>query len=824
MLHIFALVGIAVAQPIYSALAGGPEFLVAHNASSLDITAFVFVLSVGLPLAVILVEALVRLVSLPMQRGIHLGVVWALLVVLALQTVNRFFGDAVVTPVVLATMAATICVALYARSMTARRLVSILAIGSVLFPLHFLFMSPVSKAFSDENAQIVQVDASNSTAPVIFVIFDEFNPTALLKENGEIDAVRFPHFAELSKSGWWFPHATSTHPQTQFAVPAILTGALPSREKDAPTYKTHPKNLFTMLGGSYSLNVHETLTSLCSSTMCTAKKEAFDPSSFASDIYVAFQHAIFPRALAAEILPPLDAGWNNFQAGAAPREASAESHDVSVDQEKLLIETFKKNANRSRLATFRDFISSINGGEKRLDFIHLLLPHQPYQFFPDGAFYQGVSDIGLTHDVWTADQHVIDVAYSRYLMQVGLVDSLVGELMQRLKDVGIYDKALIVITGDHGRAFTANVNSRALTEKNADVLHVPLFIKTPGQKSGGVNPMLVSNIDIVPTIADVLGIDVDWTFDGESVFAKNRTESDVLNVQFQDETFKFDRNVIVGTPLLDWQAKTFGSGTSLADLSISSPYNRLLGTDTRSLDVAEPPPGDGLRLTQNFSAFEAIDTRNGYIPALVSSEVIGLHSEEKAWIALALNGKIAAVTPAYKDINDTQRILTLLPQNSFTDGRNILTAFVIDPSDELGFIPIGTTSERYSLESKADGSDLLLSSGGEAYPIVTGKTFGTVDIAEVDGSTITLAGWSAEIDKLQPAKLVVAFINGEFACAVSPTVNRVDVAEAFKSSDVAASGFSTQCPFKGDSLAPSSLRAFAITPSGAVGELRDSGK
>ena len=39
---------------------------------------------------------------------------------------------------------------------------------------------------------------------------------------------------------------------------------------------------------------------------------------------------------------------------------------------------------------------------------------------------------------------------------------------------------------------------------------MPFFVKAPGQTEGEVDDSLVRNIDIVPTIADLLGIEVSW--------------------------------------------------------------------------------------------------------------------------------------------------------------------------------------------------------------------------------------------------------------------------------------------------------------------------
>ena len=54
---------------------------------------------------------------------------------------------------------------------------------------------------------------------------------------------------------------------TNFAVPALLTGNIPE-EGDTADTTTHPENLFTLLGGTYDLDVTERITRLCPTSLC----------------------------------------------------------------------------------------------------------------------------------------------------------------------------------------------------------------------------------------------------------------------------------------------------------------------------------------------------------------------------------------------------------------------------------------------------------------------------------------------------------------------------------------------------------------------------
>src|SRR5207249_3270872 len=136
--------------------------------------------------------------------------------------------------------------------------------------------------------------------------------------------------------------------------------------------------------------------------------------------------------------------------------------------------------NSDRRQLFADFLDTLVVSERpTLSFLHILLPHVPYNYLPSGKTYEtGSSLAGLLRNTWVGDETLVDQAYQRYLLQVGFVDTLVGQLINRLKAVGLYDRSLVVITADHGVSFRPKEFRRLLTPTNfQDILPVPLFIK-----------------------------------------------------------------------------------------------------------------------------------------------------------------------------------------------------------------------------------------------------------------------------------------------------------------------------------------------------------
>jgi hypothetical protein len=146
------------------------------------------------------------------------------------------------------------------------------------------------------------------------------------------------------------------------------------------------------------------------------------------------------------------------------------------------------------------------GSRPPLLFLHTSLPHVPWRYLPDGREYSAPT-AGLEEGAWTGPQWQVDQAFQRHLLQTQYADRLLGRLLDRIRAAGWYERALVVVTADHGVAFRAGDRRRTPTPTNLhDVANMPLFVKTPGQREGRVVDGVVRTIDILPTIARELGV------------------------------------------------------------------------------------------------------------------------------------------------------------------------------------------------------------------------------------------------------------------------------------------------------------------------------
>lgn len=144
---------------------------------------------------------------------------------------------------------------------------------------------------------------------------------------------------------------------------------------------------------------------------------------------------------------------------------------------------------------------------------------------PEGGFryYQGYMQKILRGRVLSARDRVGDT-YLRSLREqydtaIRYETDEVGAFLDQLKEAGRFDNALIVLTADHGEELFEHGGFSHGYSLHSEVLHVPLFVKLPGQTVARVVPDAVSLTDVLPTILEVTGVSpgAGEGFDGSSL-------------------------------------------------------------------------------------------------------------------------------------------------------------------------------------------------------------------------------------------------------------------------------------------------------------------
>ena len=259
-----------------------------------------------------------------------------------------------------------------------------------------------------------------------------------------------------------------------------------------------------------------------------------------------------------------------------------------------------------------------------------MLPHSPWRFLPSGRRYSIRQAPGWGGDeVWNANQAAVDQYWQRHLLQLGYADRVLGRLIAHLRKTGLYDRALLVVTADHGISFRAGEKRRPLSDANLqDIAYVPLFVKLPHQQRGRVDRAAARTLDIVPTIADAAGVRIPWRVDGRSLLGNRTPERDVVLVKDGGKRF-----VVPATELearreraLQRQLKLFGSAEPMSSLYAVGPGRERLNHSIqgRPLDAR----------------LDDIDRSSDPV------QVSGVVPEATRAVAVVVGGKVVAVAPA----------------------------------------------------------------------------------------------------------------------------------------------------------------------------------
>jgi Sulfatase len=679
-LELFVLCGFAVTQPVLDVTGRSPEFFLFNRASRGDILLLVAAIALLPALAAWAGELLVGLLGRGPRRAAHLAVVAGLCTVIAVEVAKKLLpmrGGRLVALALVAGLAATW---LLATRPTLQLWLRYLTPAPLVFVLVFALASPsASLVRPGGDAPVAGASGqvgSGRAPPVVMLFFDEFPTPSLLDRHGRIDARMYPNFARLAGGSTWYRNATAVNGYTPYAVPAMLTGRYPARAV-APIYTQFPDNLFTLLARSHQLEVSELVTQLCPPQLCQTAATRRDTgfAVVAKDLAKTWARIALPY----DSQPDPDAQFVEETAEANPTAPQPKPGKLSPG---FMLTKDKQKINQP--LRFTQFLDGIQAGERpSFHFVHMAMPHSPWRYLPSGVTYPYPDKLfGRSKpSVWGGQRWPVEVNQQRHLLQLAFTDGLIGQMIKRLKQQGIYDEALIVVTADHGISFVPGQNYRAVGKGAAQqTAWVPLFIKQPRQSAGKVTDRNWEHVDLVPTVADALGIQVPWRVDGISA----------LGSQTRTGTQKafYVRPGTAGRTMLDGPSNLALALRGVTDRLLRPQdgpiglyrigrYGPLVGRSTAAVGVAGPSP---LQVTINEPTdLRAVDLAGGQVPAMVMGKVDGSTTVRSPAIAVAVNGTIGGVSEVYPT-GDDQTFAAMVPDFLFRKDGNRIELFEVDPS------------------------------------------------------------------------------------------------------------------------------------------------
>jgi hypothetical protein len=668
-LHLAVLWSFAIPQPLFADLGRNAEFFVARGNTGPDILLFAFGLMLVPPVVLLLVEIVAGLVRPALARAIHLVFVALLAAVVAIGLFKRVLPDTSAVLLPLTVLAGVAIAFAYTRFEGLRSALTVLGVAPVVFLVSFLLLSPVSQLIGEDESSKTAASASSRT-PIVLLVFDELPTISLMDARRRVDGARLPAFGALAATSTWFRNATTVADGTYVAVPAIFTGRRPDQR--LPTSKEYPNSVFTLVGRSHAIHALEPVTHVCSTSLCGQRpRDAADErlGSLVSDLWLVTGHLVLPGDIA-DTLPPIDRNYEDF---------GGEGNGLTTkeDGERPARTVAGTDEYSDLLRGMERFVGDVQrpGARPPLYVGHFETPHVPWRVLPSGRQYpvHGTTLPGLHDQTWTMNPFVIAQGTQRHMLQVGYADRLLGRMIAGLRAAGLWDEALVIVTADHGVGLRPGGSRRAVTRADfGGIAGVPLFVKLPRQRRPSIADSGARTVDILPTIADVIGAKPPPGLDGKPLTkplapvtpsVRNGRRGLFVSMALGDFVRARDAE-------LARQRRLFPEPQNLFRTSVD---DAPIGRSVRSLQVVDP--GRTHAEISGAGEFAKVVYRSGVLPVYVTGRFVG-GGDPGLHLAFAVNGRIVAGGRPYY-VGDTLRFSAVVPAKSLRSGANQVTVYVM---------------------------------------------------------------------------------------------------------------------------------------------------
>lgn len=189
------------------------------------------------------------------------------------------------------------------------------------------------------------------------------------------------------------------------------------------------------------------------------------------------------------------------------RGSTGVDHGFEVFEDRIAQRSWSVRGSAQRtgdrtLVASRPWLRSV-ADEPFFFFFHLYEPHQPLE--PPEPF---------------ASRYP-----SAYDGEVASADAIVGDLLDELRSLGVYDRALILFVSDHGEGLGDHGFQEHGPLLYREQLQVPLMLKLPGgERAGETVTEPAQLVDILPTVLGLLGIEAPENLPGRSLLALEGAE------------------------------------------------------------------------------------------------------------------------------------------------------------------------------------------------------------------------------------------------------------------------------------------------------------
>jgi len=303
-------------------------------------------------------------------------------------------------------------------------------------------------------------------------------------------------------------------------------------------------------------------------------------------------------------------------------------------------------------------------GEKFFLWLHYFDAHQPYS--PPGRFYATSSE-------------------SPYHAEVQYVDEQIGRILEQIEGLGLRDRTLVVVVGDHGEAMGEHDENTHMFFVYDATIRVPLLLWGAGVPAGLKVPSLVRTVDVAPTILELLDLPPLEDVQGVSLLPLIRGDSLDLGLVGYGESIEI-RNLF---------------GTSVLRYVREGPWKYIHKVGPELFDLGRDP--------------HELENLADAHPEVVER----LRSELSALIEAApapVSGARQAIDPDTAAQLEALGYLATAPSRPLGDERALLEVSGIDPSALSGDIDRVSTASGFNLSHQYEQSAAIYREVIARYP------------------------------------------------------------------------------------------------------------
>jgi arylsulfatase A-like enzyme len=344
---------------------------------------------------------------------------------------------------------------------------------------------------------------------VLLIVMDTVRADHLSLYGYERDTT--PNLRELSLQATLYAHAVSPSDITLAGHASLFTGLYPSQHG---AHRSPASRALPPLDGTFD-TLAEILSEHGMATLAVVANHTLLSHHFNTQQGFQYYDVRFP----VPFLAPtkwfyIRQGVRDFLTLWAPRSSFDRQYRTAED------------INRE---VFRLLNERVQGNTPFLLFINYMDAHEPYM--PPAPFdslypgkmrgfihsdYRKLAD-AVNHLVREETEKERSHLLSQYDGGIAYMDHHIGALMNRLRELDLYEDSLILVVSDHGEVFGRRSFMGHGVSVYQDQVGVPLLIKYPRLNKRSVVDSRVSLIDILPTILDVLEIPLEVDIPGRSL-------------------------------------------------------------------------------------------------------------------------------------------------------------------------------------------------------------------------------------------------------------------------------------------------------------------